>query len=91
MGTFLFEEGAGHDDCPECGKYVPNRDEEYVTTEGEVKRVEIWSCPHCGDVTKDEQYPIESDDDRKYIWSAFLAAKRAGVVGADVQRPVNPV
>ena len=90
MADFSYEEGYGHSDCPECGEYVPEAVEDYVTSAGEVKRRTTWDCSVCGKVEKDEMYSIENDDDRKFVWGAFLSAQRAGVVPQDITRPLNP-
>lgn len=89
MEEFSYESGYGHSDCPECGRYVPETVEDYVTSVGEVRRKTVWDCLVCGEVEKDIAYPIEHDDDCRFVWGAFLSAKKAGVVHQDVPRPLN--
>lgn len=86
---FLFETGAGHSDCPKCGAYVSESNEDYVTPIGEVRRRTAWDCPKCGTITKDESYAVWDDDDRKFVWVAFLKAGEAGFLPVGVSAPTN--
>lgn len=89
MGEWRYESGYGKSSHPGCDEYVLEEDLDYVTSDGEVRRRTTWDCPIHGEVIEDIPYPVFDDDDRKFIWGAFLAAQAAGVIPADMVKPKN--
>ena len=71
MTDFRYETGTGHSSHQGCVEYVPEIDEDYVTSEGEVRRKTTWDCPVHGEVVVDESYLIVDEDDEKFIWGCI--------------------